>query len=98
MSKKDLNAILKDSFKNHKEFSEIYLNFQKKLNTFKKQFFLVAVSGGPDSLALTALSKAYSYNNNCKIYYKHKFKDFRDFALQVYSLADIEPSDNFPLN
>ena len=33
-----------------------------------------------------------------KIYYKHKFEDFRDFALQVYSLADIEPSDNFPLN
>ena len=69
MSKKDLNAILKAGFKGHKEFSEIYLNFQRKLNTFKKKLFLIAVSGGPDSLALTALSKAYSYNNNCKIFY-----------------------------
>ena len=69
MSKKDLNAILKNGFKNQNEFSEIYLNFQKKLNSLRHQFFLIAVSGGPDSLALTALSKAYSYNNNCKIYY-----------------------------
>ena len=39
MSKKDLNAILKNGFKNHKEFSEIYLNFQKKLKHIKKKFF-----------------------------------------------------------
>ncbi len=35
---------------------------------------------------------------NNKIYYKHLFKDFRDFALQVYSLSDINPSVSFPLN
>ena len=35
---------------------------------------------------------------NNKIYYRHLFREFRDFALQVYSLADIEPSINFPLN
>ena len=69
MSKKDLNAILKNRFKNQNEFSEIYLNFQKKLNSLKQQSFLIAVSGGPDSLALAALSKSYSYNNSCKIYY-----------------------------
>jgi len=33
-----------------------------------------------------------------KIYYRHLFKDFRDFALQVYNLSDIKPSKNFPLN
>ena len=33
-----------------------------------------------------------------KIYYKHMFKDFRDFALQVYSISDIKPSKKFPLN
>ena len=33
-----------------------------------------------------------------KIYYRHMFKDFRDFALQVYELADIKPSSSFPLN
>ena len=27
------------------------------------------MSGGPDSLALTALAKSYSYENKCKIYY-----------------------------
>ena len=35
---------------------------------------------------------------NNKIYYRHLFKDFRDFALQVYNLSDIKPSKNFPLN
>ena len=34
---------------------------------------------------------------NNKIYYRHLFKDFRDFALQVYNLSDIQPSSNFPL-
>lgn len=35
--------------------------------------------------------------NKNKIYYRHMFKDFRDFALQVYNISDIEPSENFPL-
>ena len=98
MSKKDLNAILKDSFKNHKEFSEIYLNFQKKLNTFKKQFFLVAVSGGPDSLALTALSKAYSYNNNCKIYYvlvDHNLR--KNSSTEAYSVKRLLQKHNIKI-
>ena len=69
MSKKNSNVILKDCFKNYEELSHIYLSFKKKLNSFKKKFFLIAVSGGPDSLALTALAKAYSYENRCKIYY-----------------------------
>ena len=69
MSKKNSNVILKNSFKDYEELSHIYYSFKKKLNSFKKKTFLIAVSGGPDSLALTALAKAYSYNNKCKIYY-----------------------------
>ena len=69
MSKKNSNVILKNCFKNYKELSHIYSSFQKKLNSFKKKTFLIAVSGGPDSLALTALAKTYSYKNKCKIYY-----------------------------
>tara|TARA_B100000579_G_C22718770_1_gene798327 strand:- start:129 stop:1151 length:1023 start_codon:yes stop_codon:yes gene_type:complete len=69
MSKKNSNVILKEGFKNYKELSKIYSTFKKKLNLFKKKHFLIAVSGGPDSLALTALSKAYSYESKCKIYY-----------------------------
>ena len=69
MSKKNSNVILKDGFKNYEELSHIYSIFRKKLNSFKKKSFLIAVSGGPDSLALTALAKSYSYENKCKIYY-----------------------------
>jgi len=69
MSKKNSNVILKNGFKNYEELSHIYSIFKKKLNSFKKKAFLIAVSGGPDSLALTALAKSYSYENKCKIYY-----------------------------
>ncbi len=69
MSKKNSSAILKNSFEDYKELSNIYLDFEKKLNHLKKKIFLVAVSGGPDSLALTALSKSYNYNNKAKFYY-----------------------------
>ena len=71
MSKKNSNVILKNKFKNQNEFSEIYLNFQKKLNSLKQQSFLIAVSGGPDSLALCFLSKIYSIQNHLKVKYFH---------------------------
>ena len=69
MSKKNSSVILKNCFKDYEELSYIYHSFKKQLNSFKKKIFLIAVSGGPDSLALTALAKAYSYKNKCKIYY-----------------------------
>ena len=69
MSKKNSNVILKEVFKSHYELSNIYSSFSQKLNSIKKKTFLIAVSGGPDSLALAALAKAYSYKNKCKIYY-----------------------------
>ena len=69
MSKKNSNVILKDVFTSYEELSHIYSKFKYKLDLFKKKTFLVAVSGGPDSLALTALAKFYSYENKCKIYY-----------------------------
>ena len=69
MSKKNSNVILKDKFKNYQELSKIYINFKKQLNKLKKNFFLIAVSGGPDSLALAALAKAYSYEKKSKFHY-----------------------------
>ena len=69
MSKKNSNVILKNNFKSYEELSHIYAAFKKKLDCFKTKSFLVAVSGGPDSLALTALAKSYSIQNKCKIYY-----------------------------
>ena len=69
MSKKNSNVILKNEFKNYVDLSYIFTALNKKLNSFKKRTFLIAISGGSDSLALAALAKAYSYKNKCKIYY-----------------------------
>ena len=64
MSKKNSNVILKGGFKNQKEISVIYRNFKKKFTKINKKPIVVAVSGGPDSLALAALTKAFSYEKN----------------------------------
>jgi tRNA(Ile)-lysidine synthase len=69
MSKKNLSVNLKNGFKNFKDLSIIFDNFKKKLDTLNKKKYAVAVSGGPDSLALVALTKAYSFKNNTKFYY-----------------------------
>ena len=59
MSKKNSSVNLKKSFKGIKVLSKVFLNFKDKLNLLNKKNYLVAVSGGPDSLALAALTKAY---------------------------------------
>ena len=69
MSKKNSSVILKNSFKDFQDLSEVYVNFTKKLQKLKNKFFLVAISGGPDSLALAALCKAYSYKKRTKFDY-----------------------------
>ena len=69
MSKKNSSVSLKQLFKNKKEFSTIFLNFFKKISDYKKKSFVVAVSGGPDSLALAGLTKAYSHIKKTKFHY-----------------------------
>ena len=69
MSKKNSNVILRNEFSNYEDLSAIYLILKRKLNSLNKKSFLVAISGGPDSLALAALMKSYSYNSKTKIYY-----------------------------
>ena len=66
MSKKNSSVILKNSFRDFKDLNKSYLNFKEKLDKIKKKSFLLAISGGPDSLALAALSKAYSYERKAK--------------------------------
>jgi tRNA(Ile)-lysidine synthase len=70
MIKKDLSVLkLKDLSSNNKT-SFIYSNFKSKLeDSVKKNTFLVAVSGGPDSLALSALSYAYSKEKKIKTFF-----------------------------
>ena len=70
MTKKDLSVLKLKNFTLNKKISIIYSNFRSCLEKcIKKKKFLVAVSGGPDSLALTALSKIYSNEKKNKIFY-----------------------------
>ena len=69
MSKKNSSVILKSSFKDYNDLSDIFLKFKHKLDALKKNKYVVAVSGGPDSLALVALTKAYTFLRKTKFYY-----------------------------
>jgi tRNA(Ile)-lysidine synthase len=69
MNKKNSSVILKNGFKNFNDLSKVFQNFKNKLNRLNKNSYTVAVSGGPDSLALVALSKAYSYTKKIKFRY-----------------------------
>ena len=70
MSPKNLNAsnkthkVLLDKLKD-KQTLQIYKKFEKNLKL--NEDFIVAVSGGPDSLALCFLSKIYSIKENLKV-------------------------------
>ena len=69
MSKKNSSVILKNRFCDFEDLSLIYLNFKNKLKKLNRKSYLVAISGGPDSLALAALSKAYSFEKKTIFYY-----------------------------
>ena len=54
---KKIPKLLKDKY-NNKKINQIYQNFEKHINI--NENFIVAVSGGADSLALAFLAKIYS--------------------------------------
>ena len=67
MSLKNLSVVKKipKLFKNkldNKKINQVYKRFEKSFNI--NQDFIVAVSGGPDSLALAFLAKVYSIKKN----------------------------------
>ena len=71
MSLKNLNAI---KIPNKLKFLLINKKIQKLFKIFERNFnlndpFIVAVSGGPDSMALAFLAKVYSIKNNLKSEY-----------------------------
>ena len=51
------------------EIYQKFLNFKNKLDALNRNSYVVAVSGGPDSLALVALSIAYTFFKKTKFYY-----------------------------
>ena len=98
MSKKDSNVILKSGFKNQKEISEIYVNFKKKFTKINKNPIVVAISGGPDSLALAALTKALSYEKKLKFYYvliDHQIR--KKSTEEAYKVKILLKKHNIPL-
>ncbi len=81
MSLKNLSAsnkthkFLINKLKDRKTF-QIYKKFEKNINL--NQDFIVAVSGGPDSLALSFLARIYSIKKSLKVKYflvDHKLRD-----------------------
>ncbi len=94
MSLKNLNAIkipknLRSRLSNIK-IKNLFKEFEKNFEI--KDSFVVAVSGGPDSLALAFLTKIYSikYNLNCKFFIvDHKLrKDSTSEARKVQRILD----------
>ena len=72
MSPKNLNVKIKvpkilNIYLRNKRINQIYLKFEKSLNI--NENFIVAVSGGPDSLALAFLSKIYSIKKGLDVKY-----------------------------
>ncbi len=67
MKKKSLNAQKKILNFKYKYIHNIFKIFENKLD--KTQSYAVAVSGGPDSLALSCLTKYFSYKYGTKFYY-----------------------------
>ena len=71
MSKKDLSVLRhKNSIFQNEKIKRIYFDFRKILiQTIGQKPFVVAVSGGPDSLALAALSREYKKEKLNKVTY-----------------------------
>ena len=90
MSKKNSSVNLKNGFKDFKDLSNIFKGFKNKLDRLNKKSYTVAVSGGPDSLALVALTKAYSYTKKTKFRYvlvDHNIR--RESALEAKQVKNL---------
>ena len=102
MSKKNSNVILKDSFKENETIIKTYLNFKKNLKKLKLKSAVIAISGGPDSLALAALSKHYSLEFKMNFFYvliNHNLrKNSKHEAAQVKKLLKKHNIDLVVLN
>ena len=90
MSKKNSSVNLKNGFKDHKDLSKVFIKFKNRLNDLSKKRYVAAVSGGPDSLGLVALTQAYAYQKKTKFHYvlvDHNIrKDSHREAIQVRNL------------
>jgi len=99
MSKKNSSVNLKNGFKDFKDLSSIFLNFKSKLDLLNKKSYTIAVSGGPDSLALVALTKAYSNIKKTKFKYvlvDHNIR--KNSAQEAKQVKNLLSSNKINLN
>jgi tRNA(Ile)-lysidine synthase len=99
MSKKNSNVSLKNTFKDFKDLTNLFHNFKNKLDLLNKKKYTVAVSGGPDSLALVALTKAYSQVKKIKFYYvlvDHNIR--KNSALEAKQVKNLLKKHKINLN
>ena len=97
MSKKNTIVLNhKNCFTKSKRISDLYLDFQKKILKLRTNKFLVAVSGGPDSLALSAVCKILSFNNKTKKlivdFEKTRKKAFCNYIKRMQKTCQINSS------
>ena len=93
MNLKNLSALSKKhkiilSQLNQKKISKIYNEFSLSLKV--KEDLAVAVSGGPDSLALAYLTKCYSLKHNIKVKYyivNHKLR--KESSLEAETVKEV---------
>ena len=79
VKRKNLNNSIFNPQKRNKRIKKIYERFEFLINQKEFKGYLVAVSGGADSLALAYLSKCYQIKNNSKnFYYVHVDHKLRD--------------------
>ena len=71
MSKKNSSVLNLKILQKDKIFLSVYNVFKENLKSIKKKSLLIAVSGGPDSLALAALSYIYNKEIKNEIFYVH---------------------------
>ena len=70
MSKKNSSVkTFEKKFRENPRILNVYNIFKKNISFLKKNSIVVAVSGGADSLALSALTKFNQYNENNKYFY-----------------------------
>tara|TARA_B100000965_G_C19563050_1_gene745477 strand:+ start:414 stop:1433 length:1020 start_codon:yes stop_codon:yes gene_type:complete len=70
MSKKNSIAkSLKHKIFNNEKIFSLFKNFKKNISFLGNNNFLIALSGGPDSLALSAFARLHQLQNNLKVHY-----------------------------
>ena len=100
MSKKNSNVNLNNCFKSNEELYKIFQNFKTKINKYKKKSFVIAVSGGSDSLALVALTKFYEKEESTKnfkyVLINHNIR--KNSAKEAKIIKDLLKKNNIKLD